>query len=531
MNKYCAKATGRMGRIAVGFFLAVLIGFVTPQYGFASNLLSNPGFDLDAPGHSPNVLGWQSYSPNAYNETDVTVAHSGSNYFKVYQSFNGIVNYNGVFQDYISGPGATYSADGWVYAKSTDTPAGQNAVWLEVTFRDAAGNILGLYRSAVITTNSLANGTFPKNQWNYMPVTNQFDLTTFQLAGSTPTLVAPPGTSFVRYQIVFQGDAANSGGSAYFDDLNLNQVAGAPYGDMNIVWSDEFNGSSIDHSIWTYDTGNNGWGNNELENYTSSTNNSFVANGYLHIVARNTSGFTSARLKSQGLFSPKYGRFEWRAKLPQGVGMWPALWMLGTNFTSINWPGCGEIDVTEANGTTPGTVQGSLHSGSDETAIYNFIGGDSVTNFHTYTLDWATNAILFYVDGHLYESQTNWSGPVASYPFPFNQPFFLLMNLAVGGNYVGNPTSAQINAGTTFPAEMLLDYVRIYNSTNPLQLAIEPTGANLLLSWPNDIVCHLQVQTNFSSALGSPWLPVTTVTNQLQITPGTGNAFYRLVSP
>ena len=107
--------------------------------------------------------------------------------------------------------------------------------------------------------------------------------------------------------------------------------------------------------------------------------------------------------------------------------------------------------------------QGSLHSGSDETAIYHFFDSDSVTNFHTYTLDWATNAILFYVDGHLYETQTNWSSSVGSYPAPFNQPFFIIMNIAVGGKYLGSPDKGKINAESLFPGEMLVDYVRIYN--------------------------------------------------------------------
>ena len=506
----------------------------------AASLLSNAGFESDPGGHNQSLLGWQQYGANNYNETSAASAHGGTNYFKVYQAFNGAVNYTGVYQDYISGPGATYSADGWAYTATADALAGQNLAWIEVTFRDAVGNIISLYRSALITTNTIATGAFPKNIWNNLRVTNQYNPNTYLVTNTTTQLVAPAGTVFVRYQMVFQGDANNSGGSVYWDDLNLAPAGGAPYGNMNIVWTDEFDGTAIKTNIWTYDLGNGcpancGWGNNELEWYTSRTNNAFVANGILHIVARqeatNGYSYTSARMKSQGLFACKYGRLEWRAKTPAGTGFWPALWLLGTNITTINWPGCGEIDVMENNGSTPFTEQGSLHSGSDETAFYNFIDGSSVTNFHTYTLDWTTNALLFYVDGHLYQTQTSWSSSTANaYPFPFNQPFFLLMNLAIGGNYLGNPTTNAINAGSVFPGEVQVDYVRLYNVTDPFRLAIKTTGANLLLTWPSNIVSRVQTQTNLA-ANGTNWIQVATTTNQLQVSPTNKSAFYRLVMP
>jgi beta-glucanase (GH16 family) len=501
-------------------------------------LLSNPGFESGLTGSSTNLPGWQTYGPNAYNESSPAIAQSGTNYLKVYQSFSGSVNYSGVYQDYISGPGAIYSADGWAYTATNDTLAGQNVAWIEVTFRDAAANILALYRSAVITTNSIASGGFPKSRWNNLPVTNQYNPNTFTVTNTTSQLVAPAGTIFLRYQIVFQGDAKYSGGSMYFDDLNLVRITSAPYGDMNITWSDEFSGTAINTNTWTYDTGAGGWGNNELEYYTSRTNNAFVSNGVLHIVARKESfggaSYTSARMKSQGLFSCKYGRIEWRAQLPYGIGFWPALWLLGTNISSpsIGWPGCGEFDVMENKGSNVFAIQGSIHSGSDGTAIYNFTDGATTTNFHTYTLDWTTNAILFFVDGHLYETQTGWgSSTTNAYPFPFNQPFFLLMNIAVGGNYLGNPSTSTINAGTVFPGEMLVDYIRIYKTTDPFRISIARTGANILLSWPSNIVCRLQSQTNPMAGFTSNWLSLLTATNQVQFVPGSTSVLYRLVTP
>lgn len=513
---------------------ALAVWLAAGNHGVAANLLSNPGFEADASGQHQNLPGWQVYGSYAFNETGASAAHSGSNYFKVYQSFNGAVNYTGIYQDAICGPGATYRADGWAFTSASDALAGQNAAWLEVTFRDATATVLALYRSAVITTNLAASGQFPKGVWNSLPITNQYNLSTFQITNTTSQLVAPDGAVFVRFQIMFQGDAANSGGSVYFDDLSLVQTSGEPYGNMNIVWCDEFNGTAINTNTWTFDLGGGGWGNNELEYYTRRTNNAYVSGGNLHIRASRESyngyAYTSARIKSQGLFSFKYGRIEWRAATPQGVGFWPALWMLGTNITTLNWPGCGEIDVMENNGSSPGTVGGSLHSGSDSTASYKFIDGTSVTRFHTYTADWTTNAILFYVDGHLYDRQTNWSSASGSYPFPFNQPFFLIMNMAIGGKYLGSPSTNAINAGTTFPGEMLIDYVRLYRLTEPRKISVNKTNVGLLLAWPANIVSRLQGQTN-PAGVTDNWFDLASTNNQIEISPSNNCAFFRLVTP
>ncbi len=452
----------------MNLFVSTILAVVVSAAGcYAENLLSEPGFESSVPGQK--ILGWNSYGGNTYIMANPALAHGGTNCFKVYQAFAGAVNDAGVYQDYISGPGAVYSADGWACTGAADTLAGQNIAWIEVTFRDASAKVLALYRSALINTNAVAAGTFPASAWVNLSVTNQYDPQSYQIINQTSRLVAPPGTYFVRYQIMFQGDAQNSRGSVWFDDLNLSRTGGAPYGSWSLAWSDEFNGTSIDKTIWTYDLGAGGWGNRELEYYTSNAANAYVADGYLHIAARKESrdghAYTSARMKSEGLFSFQCGRLEWRAQLPRGTGFWPALWLLGTNISSVGWPGCGEIDVVENKGSDLGMVQGSLHSGSDETAIYRFLNGDSVAHFHTYTLDWTPHAILFYIDGHLYESQNRWSSSLGAYPLPFNQPFFILMNIAIGGNYLGNPDANTINAGSSFPGEMLVDYVRIYNLT------------------------------------------------------------------
>lgn len=523
----------------VKFVRDVSLGLlISANSGFAANVLVNPGFEWNAPGQSQDFVSWTWFGQpwgNTLNESG-SPARSGNNYFKVFQGFTGSVNYSGLFQDYISGPDAKYSADGWAYTSSSDSLSGQNVAWIEVTFRDATSKILALYRSATITTNAIASGAFPKNTWVHLAVTNQLNPNTFAITNTTPTLTAPAGTHYVRYQIVLQGDALNSGGSVYFDDLALNQVGGAPYGNWNVVWSDEFNDAQIDPDVWAYDLGAGGWGNSELEYYTSRSQNAFEADGLLNIVARRESfggqNYTSARLKTQGRISWKYGRFEWRARFPSGVGVWPALWLLGTNITSVGWPKCGEIDAVEIKGHAVTNIQGSLHSGSDSTAIYTFPNGESATNFHTYVLDWTTNAFLFFVDGQLYQTQTNWWSEVGPYPTPFNKPFFVIMNMAIGGNYVGNPSNAEINAGTIFPAAMQVDYLRIYNQTPPLKISLTPTNGGIMLSWPSNIVCRLQEQvTSPPFGLASDWNDLAITSNAAWFEATNEAAFYRLQSP
>lgn len=305
------------------------------------------------------------------------------------------------------------------------------------------------------------------------------------------------------------------------------------------MWSDEFNGAGINLSNWSFDTGNNnGWGNNELEYYR--TQNAYVSGGLLHIVARRESvgafNYTSARMKSQGHFAKKYGRFEFRAKLPPGLGCWPALWILGSDLTTVGWPACGEVDIMENKGSVLNKVQGTIHYSDSSnhhlqaTGYFNFPNNDSVTNFHNYMLEWATNEIRWYVDGQPYETQTNWSSSTGPYPAPFNQSFFIVMNLAIGGAYLGNPTTNAINSGTPFPAEMQMDYVRVWDLTEPLQLASSRAATNVVLTWPTNIVCHLQVQTNVASLSGT-WSDVSGARTPYQVPTADAALFYRLESP
>ena len=235
------------------------------------------------------------------------------------------------------------------------------------------------------------------------------------------------------------------------------------YPGMSLVWSDEFEGTTINSSNWTYDLGNSGWGNNEWQNYTSSPNNCSVADGFLTITARQEGGgYTSARMKSVDLQEFQFGRIDIRAKLPEGQGMWPALWMLGANFPEGGWPQCGEIDIMELVGHQPSTVHGTAHWGSNF-SVHQYTGS-SVTlpggakfsdAFHLFSVVWEQNSIQWYMDDQLYFSINNTQ--MNGQPYPFNAPFFFIMNIAVGGNWPGYP-----DATTQFPQTMMVDYVRVF---------------------------------------------------------------------
>lgn len=269
---------------------------------------------------------------------------------------------------------------------------------------------------------------------------------------------------------------------------------GAARAGWKLVWNDEFDSNSIATNNWRFDIGNGagGWGNRELEYYTSRSQNAFVSNGCLHIVAvkepYHGCNYTSAKLKSFRLFSKKYGRFEFRARLPSGKGYWPAFWLMPEDSVHGGWPASGEIDVMENRGSNAATVLGTIHYGGaypnnthSDGPPFIFENGDSVTNFHVYAIEWTTNSIKWYVDNHLYETQTSWwssSNPANvsdrnPYPAPFDQPFYVIMNLAVGGKFGGNP-----DATTPFPGEMVVDYVRVYDWTDgvPTSLVAAPDG-------------------------------------------------------
>ncbi|WP_203289475.1 carbohydrate binding domain-containing protein [Metabacillus sp. cB07] len=272
-----------------------------------------------------------------------------------------------------------------------------------------------------------------------------------------------------------------------------------------LVWADEFNTDEIDKSKWSFDIGNwivdengngvaQGWGNNEKEYYTDSKENAYTKDGKLILKAKKeqttdqfgTYDYTSAKVKTKGLFSHKYGRYEIKAKLPSGKGIWPALWMLPEEDKYGTWAASGEIDIMESWGSKPNLVAGTIHYGEGwpnnkyTGKDYEFKDGSTTEDWHTYALEWEPGELRWYVDGEHYQTQNKWyskgTGNAAnfSYPAPFDQNFYLIMNLAVGGWFDGDP-----DASTVFPKQMEIDYVRVFDLKNgkyktPTEPADEP---------------------------------------------------------
>jgi beta-glucanase (GH16 family) len=241
--------------------------------------------------------------------------------------------------------------------------------------------------------------------------------------------------------------------------------------DWRLVWQDEFDGTSLDVLKWEIEVNAFGGGNHELQIYTDRNENVRVENGHLVLAAHKRKygiagterDFSSGRIRSKRRGDWKYGKMEIRAKLPQGQGIWPAIWMLPTDDTYGVWASSGEIDIMEFKGQEPDTIWGTLHYGqkwpdnmhTGET--FKLANGNFSDDFHTYAVEWEEGVIRWYVDGKLWQTQTKWSTPNGEFPAPFDQRFHMVLNVSVGGEFLGNPDDS-----TVFPAKMLVDYVRVY---------------------------------------------------------------------
>ncbi len=273
--------------------------------------------------------------------------------------------------------------------------------------------------------------------------------------------------------------------------------------DWQLVWSDEFDGTSLDINSWTREVGwNNGWGNNELQYYTDRTDNSYLQDGKLVIKAmqENYGGrsYTSARLKTQGKRYWQYGKIEARMKLPYGQGIWPAFWMLGQNISSVGWPACGEIDITEMIGgqNRENTIHGTAHwDNNGQHAQY----GDSYTlssgifadDFHDFRIEWDQSAIKWYVDDILFNTINITPSGLSE----FHQDFFIILNMAVGGNWPGNPDQT-----TVFPQYLEVDYVRVYQNYDSYpSVNITSPGNNSVFD-PNS---NIQIEVEASDSNGT----------------------------
>lgn len=287
-----------------------------------------------------------------------------------------------------------------------------------------------------------------------------------------------------------------------------------------LIWNDEFDGSTLDNSKWTKDIGGNGWGNNEAQYYTDSPTNFSIANGEATFTARaeqfSTNQYTSAKITTKGKFNVKYGKIEGRMKVPQGQGLWPAFWMLGSNIDQMTWPTCGEIDVMEhINNETK--VHGTAHW---ENVGHQYWGGtidNDPTQFHTYSVIWDSLKIKWYMDDIIYYQLNITNGVNGTEEFQL--PFYLLLNLAVGGNWPGYP-----NGTTVFPAEMVVDYVRVYTYDANAGIATEgipeytlspnPVGNQLYLNTENILsyrINSIDGKTHYSASIsnGSTFIDVT----------------------
>jgi len=260
--------------------------------------------------------------------------------------------------------------------------------------------------------------------------------------------------------------------SCYKNEKSATEQTSLENTDYKLIWADEFDGAVVDSNKWEFQIGDgsmyslpSGWGNNELQWYTKS--NCELRDGALVITARkeqvNDHNYTSTRLRSIDRGDWKYGRFEIRAKLPAGHGLWPAIWMLPSNNYYGGWAASGEIDIMEMLGHETDKVYGTLHYGASypknvhHGSSFKIPEGNFTDEFHNFCIEWEEDEIRWYVDGVHYQTLNEWYTDGNPYPAPFDQPFHLLLNVAVGGDWPGYPDSS-----TVFPQQMVVDYVRVY---------------------------------------------------------------------
>lgn len=305
--------------------------------------------------------------------------------------------------------------------------------------------------NAVVSTDNSGNVTFTASATNASTYDYDFGNGVFQTVPSGIVTYKYPASGTYSVNVIAKSSTGQTASQRTQITVAVSQ---------SLIFSDEFDGNGApDPSKWGYDigTGSNGWGNNELQHYTNRLDNAFMSNGTLKIrairEAFSGSAFSSARLLTQNKFSFKYGKVEVKAKLPAGIGTWPALWMLGSNISTVSWPACGEIDIMEHKGSQLNRIHGTVHHPARFGG--NADGGtrdisNATTEFHIYTMEWTATSIKFLVDGNVFHTVANNSS------LPFNQNFFLIMNLAMGGTF-GGPVESGFSS-----AAMEIDYIRVY---------------------------------------------------------------------
>lgn len=303
---------------------------------------------------------------------------------------------------------------------------------------------------AVVSTDNSGNVSFTASATNAVTYDFDFGNGVFQTVASGIVTYKYPASGTYTVNVIAKSTTGNTVSKSVQVTVSVT---------MSLIWSDEFNSAGApDPAKWGYDLGAGGWGNAELQYYTNRPENAVVQGGVLKITAikENFSGsaYTSTRLLTKDKFSFKYGKVEARAKLPAGVGTWPAIWMLGKNINTVGWPDCGEIDIMEHRGSELNKIFGTLHypghSGGNANGSTKIIS-NATTEFHKYSMEWSAATIKIYVDDQLFHTFAN------SASVPFNQEFFLIVNVAMGGTFGGSIDPAFTNAS------MEIDYIRVYN--------------------------------------------------------------------
>lgn len=319
---------------------------------------------------------------------------------------------------------------------------------------DAPADIIptNLVVNAVVSSDNSGNVNFTSTATNAVSYDYDFGNGVYQTVASGAVTYKYPASGNYTVTVTAKSSTGKTIAKSVQVPVTVSQI---------LVFFDEFNTAGApDASKWGYDLGNGsgGWGNNELQYYTNRTENVTISNGTLKITAKkeNFSGFgyTSARMLTKNKFTTKYGKIEARIKLPAGVGTWPAFWMLGYNIDAVGWPACGEIDIMEHKGSDQNRVYGTLHhpghSGGNGDGATTIVS-NSTTDFNIYAVEWTASLIKFSVNGNVFYSFNNNSS------LPFNQNFFIILNVAMGGTF-GGPVDPAFNSAT-----MEIDYVRVYN--------------------------------------------------------------------
>lgn len=376
-------------------------------------------------------------------------------------------SYNAAYDTTAGNTGNQFRTDNVDIEATSDAGGGYNVGWIASGEWLAHNNVTfptsGAYTIAYRVAAPSAGGVISA------------DLNAGAIQLGTTAIPATGGwQSWVTVQRTINVNAGTYNLGTYFSsggfNLNWISIAGAscgttppdtPPGGWTLAWADEFNGTSLDTSKWNIEVNGNGGGNNELQYYTARPENIRVTGGALVIEARKEAymgkQYTSGRITTQNKASWQYGRMEARMKIPTGKGTWPAFWMLGNSISSVGWPASGEIDIME-HINSEAVIHGTIHW-SDQNNAYANYGGPSgsldYAQYHLYAVEWDASAIRWYVDGNKFH-EVNIAGGING-TSEFHAPYFLLFNLAVGGNWPGSP-----DASTPFPNQMLVDYVRVY---------------------------------------------------------------------